>query len=281
VAGIIQRGEGPPIVLVPGIQGRYEWMLPTVHALSTFGRVITFSLCDEPSSGFSWSPQLEFENYLAQIDDVVRQAGAERPVLVGISYGGLIAAEYAARHPEVAGLVVASSPPPTWQPDRRAQRYLASPRLLAPAFWLGAPVRAYPELKAALPGGWERWHFAVEQGLRIAAAPPSTARMARRLHWIQSARFTLDHSIDVPALIVTGEPDLERVVPPQDTARYLDWMPAARTVTLARTGHAGSVTRAREFARHVAEFLGGLDLGFPEVRSAESVTRSVRADGVS
>ena len=32
---LIQRGAGPPIVLVPGIQGRYEWQLPTLDALAT------------------------------------------------------------------------------------------------------------------------------------------------------------------------------------------------------------------------------------------------------
>ena len=52
---LIQRGTGRPIVLVPGIQGRYEWQLPTVDALAALGRVTTFSLCDEPTSGCAWT----------------------------------------------------------------------------------------------------------------------------------------------------------------------------------------------------------------------------------
>ena len=48
---IVERGEGRPIVLVPGIQGRHEWSLPTVEALAALGRVITYSLADEPTSG--------------------------------------------------------------------------------------------------------------------------------------------------------------------------------------------------------------------------------------
>ena len=119
--------------------------------------------------------------------------GVERPLLVGVSYGGLVVAEFAARHPDrVAGLVIASAPPPTWTPDRRVRRYLAAPRLLAPAFWLGAPMRAYPELKAAIPELGARLRFALAQGRRVVTAPPSSGRMARRLEWLQQARFVLD-----------------------------------------------------------------------------------------
>ena len=140
-------------MLVPGIQGRWEWMAPTMDALAAHGRAITYSLCDEPTSGFAWTKERGFENYVAQLDDVLATIGARRPVLVGVSYGGLVAAEFAARHPErVAGLVIASAPPPNWTPDRRVRRYLAAPRLLGAAFFLGAPLRTYPELKAAIPG---------------------------------------------------------------------------------------------------------------------------------
>lgn len=253
---IIERGEGRPIVVVPGIQGRHEWGLPTVEALATLGHVITFSLADEPTSGFAWTEAAGFENYLAQLDDVLAATGAEQPVLVGISYGGLIAAEWAARHPgRVGALVVASAPPPSWQPPARVQRLLKAPRLMAPVFWMGAPVRAYVELKAALPGGRDRWQFAIDHGLRVAGAPASSSRIVRRLRWLDTARFSLDCPLDVPALIVTGEPALERVVPPADTLTYRRWLPRARVVTMARTGHIGSVTKAREFADSVAGLL--------------------------
>jgi pimeloyl-ACP methyl ester carboxylesterase len=257
VAIIVQRGQGAPIVMVPGLQGRWEWMAGTLDALAAHGRAITYSLCDEPTSGFSWRIERGFENYVDQLHEVIATSGAERPLLVGVSYGGLIAAEYAARHRDgVAGLVIASAPPPTWKPDRRACRYLSAPRLLAPAFWLGAPLRVYPELKAAIPDGWARWRFALVQGLRVVGAPPSSGRMARRIRWLQSAHFVLDHPIDVPALIVTGEPDLERVVPPALTEEYLAWLPHAKAVTLPRTGHGGTIIKSREFASLVHAFSG-------------------------
>lgn len=277
---IVERGTGQPIVLVPGVQGRFEWGLPTVRALEDLGRVITYSLADEPTSGFAWQASKGFDNYVEQLDEVIRRTGARPPVLVGISYGGLIATEYAARHPgEVRGLVVASAPPPAWTLPERARRYLAAPGLMAPVFWLGAPVRAYPELKAAIPDGRERLKFVLDQGRRIAAAPASSSRMARRLRWLESARFSADRPLRVPALIVTGEPELERVVPPDATRQYARWLPDARHVTLAHTGHAGSITRSRDFAASVADLLAGLPASTDSHPC--SVPESARADRVS
>lgn len=267
MGAIIQRGQGPPIVLVPGIQGRCEWQLPTVPALATLGRTVTFSLCDEPGSGFAWTEAAGFENYLTQLDDVLRQAQVERPLLVGVSYGGLIAAEYAARTPQgIAGLVLASAPPPHWTLPARVQRYVRAPRLMTPAFLLGAPARLYPELRATFPATRDLLRFAVSHGLRVATAPASPLRMVRRLRWMREARFSTTRPIPVPALIVAGEPALEKVVPPQDTLRYLEWIPHARVATLARTGHSGTVSKADAFAALIADFM---------------MSRSVRADRVS
>ena len=82
---MIDRGTGTPIVLMPGIQGRWEWLAPTVDALAERCRVITFSLCDEPSSGFNYDPSLGIENYLAQIDQAFERAGLRQAVLIGVS----------------------------------------------------------------------------------------------------------------------------------------------------------------------------------------------------
>ena len=36
-------------MLIPGIQGRWEYIGPAVDALASSFRVITFALCDEPA----------------------------------------------------------------------------------------------------------------------------------------------------------------------------------------------------------------------------------------
>jgi pimeloyl-ACP methyl ester carboxylesterase len=252
---IVQRGHGVPIIVVPGLQGRWEWMGPAIDALATYGRVVTYSLADERTSGFACDTARGFEAYLAQLEAVFAEAGVDRAVLVGVSYGGLIAGEFAARHPRrVRGLVLASALPPGWTPDARARFFLRAPRLLSPLFVLSSPLRMYPELRAAAGSLGALARTAAGQGWRVLRAPMSPARMARRLAWSGAHRFSPRWPHDVPALIVTGEPGLDRVVPPAITARYLELLPQAQLATLPRTGHIGLVTRAPEFAALVGAF---------------------------
>ena len=127
-------GSGIPIVVIPGLQGRWEWMRPAVDALARHHRVITFSLCDERTSPFPCDPAMAFENFVSQVDLVLDRAGLDRAVIAGVSYGGLIAAEYAARRPErVSALVLASALHSSWEPDARQQSYLDAPDSEKPA----------------------------------------------------------------------------------------------------------------------------------------------------
>ena len=78
--------------------------------------------------------------------------------------------------------------------------------------------------------------------------------------WAAGHRFADTGGIDVPALIITGEPGLDRVVPVDVTRRYLDELHSARHVVLERTGHNGLVTRPGEFADLLGRFVDGVRL---------------------
>nr|MBP7572149.1 alpha/beta hydrolase [Acidobacteriota bacterium] len=93
-------GSGPPLVLIPGIQGRWEWMRPAVHALAASFTVATYSLVGEPDSNAPLRPDTPFDRHLEQVDDVLRQNGWSQAVVCGVSYGGLVAVRYAAVRPE-------------------------------------------------------------------------------------------------------------------------------------------------------------------------------------
>src|SRR5215216_3956096 len=122
---LVDVGSGPPLVLVPGIQGRWEWMKPAVDALARRCRVITFSLADEPSCGAAFDVRSGFWCYVDQIAQAMDAAGLREAVICGVSYGGLIAAAFAARHPErTSALVLVSAVPHTWTPDERVSFYL-------------------------------------------------------------------------------------------------------------------------------------------------------------
>ena len=261
---MIDRGTGTPVVIMPGIQGRWEWLGPAVDKLAERCRVITFSLCDEPTSGFRFDPSRGIENYLGQIDEAFERAGLQEAVLVGVSYSGPIAAEYAARHPErVRGLVLVAAIPPDWTPNRRARFYLRAPLLLSPLFLLDSPARVLPEIFTALPGLGERLRFTIGHGTRLLRAWLSPTRMARRLRWTEAFQYTDTRHIQQRVLVVTGEEQLDRVVAPELTKRYLATLPTAEHMIIARTGHLGLLTKPGEFADAVRRF-------------ADEVSRNVR-----
>lgn len=257
--GIIDKGTGTAIVLIPGLQGRWEWMRPTVDALAKHHRVITFSLCDERTSAFPCDPEKAFENYVEQVELALDRAGIDTAIIVGVSYGGLIASEFAARRPRrVSGLVLASAVHQTWRPDMRQLRFLRAPRLLLPLFLATAPGRMNPELAAAIPRTSDRLRFKARQGAYVALAPASPSRMARRIAWATAHHYADPHRVQAPTLVVTGEAALDRILPVDVTRRYLDDLDSAQHVVLKHTGHLGSVTRPEEFAAVLGRFVDGI-----------------------
>jgi pimeloyl-ACP methyl ester carboxylesterase len=257
---IIDRGGGTPIVVIPGVQGRWEWMTPAIDALAQRCRVVTFSLADEPSCGGRFDETHGFDCYVDQVRDALDAAGIERATVCGVSYGGLIAAAFAARYPgRTAALVLVSALPAGWHPNARVAFYLRAPRALMPVFMV-ASLRMYREIAAANDGIAGGMAAAFRHAARVLAHMFSPSRMARRVRLLASIDLRQElaqqpaASGQLPTLIVTGEPTLDNVVPVAATHEYLRIWPQASLATLARTGHLGLITRPAAFANIVVPF---------------------------
>ncbi|MEQ1729786.1 MAG: alpha/beta hydrolase [Vicinamibacterales bacterium] len=255
---VIDRGAGTPVIVVPGIQGRWEWHGPAIDTLASRCRVITFSFIDETQTAKIRDDQVRVDLYCQQILEVMAEAGLESACLCGISYGGLVAAAFAARYPErITSLVLVSALSPHWRPDGRVTTYLRYPRLLTPLF-LAASLRLFAEIRTATPTFWR----AVVSGTRHARTALShmfsPTRMARRASQLAGNRLGSEVStIAVHTLIIVGEPELDRVVPVENTVTYAGLINHSRVVTLNRTGHLGSVTKPHSFAELVVSFAQG------------------------
>src|SRR5882724_2638858 len=117
---IIDRGNGPALIVIPGVQGRWEYVEPAIAALSKHFRVITFALAGERASGLPFDERRGLDNYVDQIHAVLDDRGLEQAAICGISFGGLAALRFAASAPErTAALVLVSTPGPLWQLKRR------------------------------------------------------------------------------------------------------------------------------------------------------------------
>jgi pimeloyl-ACP methyl ester carboxylesterase len=252
---MIDHGGGTPIVVIPGVQGRWEWMKPTIDTLAQRCRVITFSLADEPTAETAFDERRGFASYVEQVGNALDRAGLQKAAICGVSYGGLIAAAFAARHPDrVSSLVLVSAIPPTWTPDSRVRFYLRAPALLSPLFCL-ASLRLYPEIAAATPGRLAGLRAAAAHAWRSVTHRFSPARMARRVRLIDGLDLQREFApVRTPTLVVTGDPALDRVVPVRLTHEYIRLWPHAHVASIADTGHLGLITRAEEFARIVVPF---------------------------
>ena len=252
---IIDRGSGTPVVLVPGVQGRWEWLGPAVDALAKRCRVITFSLADEPTSHGRFDEEAGFASYVRQIEDALDAAGVSGATICGISYGGLVAAAFAGRRPgRTEALVLTSALPPSWKPDRRVRFFTRAPRLLSPLFCINS-LRLLPEMTAAKQGVLPGLRFGLRHVARALTHMFSPRLMARRVRLLDGLDLEGElATLHVPTLLITGEPSLDRVVPVRLTLDYARLWPHAGHATIERTGHLGSITRPDEFADLVARF---------------------------
>ena len=237
----------PPLILIPGLQGRWEYMRPTVDALSRHFHVLTFSLCNTST----------MDAYVDQVVRTLDENHLRRAVVVGVSFGGVVALRFAAVHPERTGaLVLASTPGPGWHLRPRHRTYSRMPWIFGPLFLLETPWRLRTEFKATFPDGGHRRAFTREALRTVLTAPISLSRMAARARLLNALDLGADCArITAPTLVVTGERELDHVVPADESSQYARLITDARAVTLERTGHLGAITRPDVFAEIVHEFV--------------------------
>jgi pimeloyl-ACP methyl ester carboxylesterase len=245
--GMFDEGSGRPIVVIPGVQGRWEWMMPALRALSARCRVISYSL----------GAAKTFDELAAQMDHVLDERGVRAAAVCGVSFGGLIAAKFAATRPErTTALVVVSTPSPSWAPSAAQARYLESPWRSTPAFLATSPGRMWPEIAGAIDGWPSRLRFCAAHIGRILAAPIVPAEMAWRMRLNPGAGLGADcATVRARTLVITGEPGLDRVVPVESTREFVRLCRNAEYAMMDRAGHIGLVTQPERFARIVGEFV--------------------------
>jgi len=256
-----ELGHGPALVLVPALQGPWQYMSPAVDALARRFRVVTFSL-GAPDAGTRSAVAADADSLGRALDS----CGIERAIICGVSYGGVVATHFAATQPSrTEALIVASSPGAGWHLRPRHEIYARWPLVFGPVFLAETPFRIRPELTAAFPSFGDRLRFVRWQLTTALREPFSLQAMAARALSLGSHDIVADcRRVTAPTLVVTGEPALDRVVPVQSTATYHQFIPGARSLVLERTGHFGTITRPDSFAAAVEAFVrdAGLASGF-------------------
>ena len=235
-------------MLIPGLQGRWEYLRPAVDALSASFRVLTFSLGSD-----------DLDGYARTVAAMMTEARVERATICGVSFGGLIAVRFAAAFPSrCSALILASTPKPRLRLRPRHETYLRAPWIFGPIFLAETPFRLRPEIVAAIPDAAARRRFTLRSLRTALGAPVSLSAMAGRARMIATEDVTPDCArITAPTLILTGERHLDHVVPVDGSSEYLRLIPNARATVIEHTGHLGTITRPDAFAAIVRAFIEG------------------------
>nr|WP_321440641.1 alpha/beta hydrolase [uncultured Hyphomonas sp.] len=132
--------ERPTIVLVHGGPGfDHTIQKAFTDKLTPFAQVVCF---DQRGHGRSDRSTSEFWNLATWADDIVRLCdvlGIERPIVMGSSFGGIVAQEYAVRHPGHAAGLILHCTTPHFNLERIAAKFGqlggAEAKALAEALW--------------------------------------------------------------------------------------------------------------------------------------------------
>src|SRR5262249_2580430 len=91
-------GEGSPLVLVPGLAGSYGLLEPVARELARSHQVIAPALRAEDDC-FALRRRFDIRDLADDVRQFIDALGLERPAVCGVSFGGIVATEFAATHP--------------------------------------------------------------------------------------------------------------------------------------------------------------------------------------
>ena len=143
-------GVGPPVVLLHGLASqRRFWNLVVPHLVSPAGAGLPVLAIDQRGHGDADRPEASYD--LSQVAGDLAIAmdavGWSRAIVVGHSWGGAVAATFAAEHAErtlaVVGIDGGTSPPvPAGRDRTEIRKRLEPPRLAMPPAELEAMIRS-------------------------------------------------------------------------------------------------------------------------------------------
>lgn len=226
---VLEYGEGPPLVLLPGITAAAATFAFLAKRLARAHRVFVpdvrgRGLSDHPKAGFSLG------DYAGDLAGIVDRLRLSRPLLVGHSMGARIAAAFDVAHPgRAVGLVLID--PPLSGPGREPYPYpLAIYRsMLEIAREAEDPIAAMREVE---PAADER---ALAERIRWLRASDERAIVETYRGFHDEDYHALHSAVSAPAVLVRGERSV--VVTPAAAAELGGLRPDIPVVEIPDAGH--------------------------------------------
>jgi proline iminopeptidase len=255
----VEVGEGLPCLVMHGglgfdHTGLHPWLDP-------LGEEMHLVYYDHRGNGRSGRPPLEtvtFEQLCADADSLREHLGFEKVAVLGYSFGGFIALEYALRYPECLSHLILLDTAPTFdygeEIDANARRKGATPEQLEA---LEAPADNEAEF-------WRLWKL-IEPlyfhtydadlaervlGKTILSVEATEVGEAITEEWDVRPRLG---EISAPTLILVGRDDF--ICPPSQAKIMHERIPNSELVVFEKSGHFAPVEEPEAFFAAVREWL--------------------------
>jgi pimeloyl-ACP methyl ester carboxylesterase len=250
------RGAGEPLVLIPGFAaGAWTWFEQTEELSKTF-RVITFDprgVSRSAADGNS-TATISLQTIAADVAGLLDFLKIERAHVLGVSFGGFVAQEFALRFPErLKKLVLACT-------SFGGKNHVAADLEVLAAFVAADDLNKQERVRRfMIPAFTPEFAAArsdiIEKVCRLRAeniVPEKvySQQMASAVAFDAERRVS---AIRAETLVLTGDRDV--VVPPQNSENLAKAIPNATLKIIENGSHMFFIENAKEFNQVVIEFL--------------------------
>jgi len=246
---VLSEGSGPPLVFFHG-----PWGLTWDSFLDLLARDFTVYAPEHPGT----TPGVPDEIYQLDglwdlvlcYDELLDALGVEAAVLVGHSFGAMVACEVAATSPRRARQLALIDPIGFWRDGEPVVNWMT----LEPGEMRKRLFRD-PQSEGArrMFGESDVEKESVAARVRIAWAMGATGKFIWPIP--DKGLKKRIHRVKAPTLLVWGKDD--RVVPPVYADEFMRRLPDARVQLVDQAGHAAQVEQPETVARMVREFAKG------------------------
>lgn len=244
-ADVLVKGKGPPLVFLHGHMGRrWDVFLDTL--------VQSYTVYAPRHPGAEDPDELMqldgFSDLVLYYDDLFHEFGIEQPVLVGHSFGGMVAAEFAATYPQGVSALVLMASLGLWIDDQPVTDITGIASKQVPPTLSADPDAESVRGLFALPDDPAKIGDMVVERMSCLASvshfvwPIPDRDLVRRLY-----------RITPPTLLVWGSED--RFVPPAYAAEFAKGLPSAKTSMIEGAGHFVQLDRLDEVVVAIRDFL--------------------------
>jgi 3-oxoadipate enol-lactonase len=246
-----RAGAGPLVVFLHGIGGNRGNWTAQLDALADRFCAVAWDARGYGSSGDGPEP-LHFADFADDLVRLLDHLGAERAHLVGLSMGGMIAQDMAARHGGRLATLTLVDSSSGFGGVRQAARDEFLARRLEPLERGLTPADIAPGLVDVLVSA--QASAVVREQIRASVAALRTRPYVQALHAIVTTDFRpVLAGIAVPTLVIVGDED--QVTPPASSQELAGAIPGAELVTIPGAGHLSNLDRPDAFEAALRAFL--------------------------